>query len=102
VHAQQSVGQTVKSAHPHRAGADVQQRFGSGTQFCCGFVGKGDGQDAVGRNAFHVNQPSNTVNQHTGFSASGTGYDQGISQRRRNRVALGLVKPVKNVGYIQE
>ena len=44
--------------------------------FLAGLVGKGDGQDGVGGNAFFADQPGNAAGNHAGLAGTGSGKNQ--------------------------
>jgi hypothetical protein len=76
VRPQQAVRQAVEGADPHAGRVDAQQLLDAMTHLGSGLVGEGHRQDGVGRGVFDLDQPGDTVHQHSGFTGTSTGQDQ--------------------------
>jgi hypothetical protein len=93
--AQQSVREPVERPYPERAAGNTQQRFDPAAHFGCRLVREGHGENAVGRSAFDLDQPSNAVNQHACFAAAGTGKHECRRQGRGYGLPLRVVQAVE-------
>ena len=101
MHAQQSMSQAVKGADPHGTSRHIEQRLGTGAQLRRRLVGKRHRKDAMRGNPLHIDQPRNTMHQHTGLAAASTRYHQRIGKGRRYGVALGFVESIKDMRDVQ-
>jgi hypothetical protein len=54
----------------------------------------------VRRGVFHLDQPGDTVHQHTGFAGTSAGQDQLTPQRGRYGLALSIVEGIQQKGEI--
>jgi hypothetical protein len=54
----------------------------------------------VGRGVFDLDQPGDTVHQHSGFTGASTGQDQLTANGGRYGLALGIVERVQQKGEI--
>lgn len=100
VRAQQPMGQAMEGPYPHALRADAQQLLNALAHFRRRLVGKGDRQDAVRRSAFDLDQPGDTVHQHAGLAGTGAGQYALASQWSGDRLALGLVEGVEQMGDV--
>ncbi len=102
---EQAMGQPVESAHPHGAAVDVlivliEQFIQPAAHFARSFVGKSHRHNRIGRHLLHLNQPGNTVHQHTGLTAARTGEDQLVGCWRRYGFALFVVELIEEEGNV--
>ena len=100
VHAQQAVGDAMEGAHPKRADRDAQQGIDPLAHLRRRLVGEGHRQQAIGRDAFGFDQPSDAMHQHPRLAAAGAGHHQGVAGRRSHRLALRFVQASENVGDV--
>ncbi|MNF88517.1 hypothetical protein D3C84_710140 [compost metagenome] len=70
------------------------------THLGSGLVGEGHRQDGVGRGVFDLDQPGDTVHQHSGFTGTSTGQDQLTTHGGSYGLALGIVEGVQQKGEI--
>ncbi|KAI1692489.1 hypothetical protein Ddc_23582 [Ditylenchus destructor] len=97
---QQAVCQAVEGAHPHTGRADAHQLLDAMTHLGSGLVGEGHRQDGMRGRVFDLDQPGDTVHQHSGFTGASTGQDQLTANRGRYGLALGIVEGVQQKGEI--
>ena len=88
VGAQQAVGEAVKGADPHAAGAHRQHGRQAGEHFLGGFVGKCNRQDACGIDLTGLDQPGDAGGQHPRLARAGTGQDQRMLRRKGDGLEL--------------
>ena len=100
VQAQKPVGKPVKRAHPHAADRPFQQGLDAGAHLRRSLVGERNRQYAVRRSLLRLQVPGDTVHQHPGLAAAGAGQHQDIAGRRGDRLALRLIQPFQNSGYV--
>jgi hypothetical protein len=92
----------MESPQPHGAAREPQERFDAAAHFSGGFIGEGNGKDAVGRRALDLDQPCHPMHQYPGLAAAGAGQDQSGSQRRGNGLPLIVVETVEKMRYVHK
>ncbi len=97
MHAQKTVAQAVKGSHPHAARIDRQHGGKTRQHFLGRLVGKGDGENAIGRGMTALDQPGNACSQHTGLAATGPGENEGRAVTERDGFELFVVKAGKEL-----
>ncbi len=100
VRPQQAVRQAVEGADPHAGRADAHQLLDAVAHLGSGLVGEGHRQDRVRRRVLDLDQPGDTVHQHSGFTGASTGQDQLTANGGRYGLALGIVEGVQQKGEI--
>ncbi|MNF54984.1 hypothetical protein D3C84_364300 [compost metagenome] len=92
--------QAVEGANPHAGRVDTHQLLDALAHLGSGLVGEGHRQDGVGRGVFDLDQPGDTVHQHSGFTGTSTGQDQLTTHGGSYGLALGIVEGVQQKGEI--
>ena len=100
VRPQQAVREAVEGADPHAGRVDAQQLLDAMAHLGSGLVGEGHRQDGVRRGVFDLDQPGDTVHQHSGFTGTGAGQDQLTANGGCYGLALGIVEGVQQKGEI--
>ncbi|CAI8916143.1 hypothetical protein EMIT0196MI5_30307 [Pseudomonas sp. IT-196MI5] len=100
VRPQQAVRQAVEGTDPHAGRVDTHQLLDALAHLGSGLVGEGHRQDGVGRGVFDLDQPGDTVHQHSGFTGTSTGQDQLTTHGGCYSLALGIVEGVQQKGEI--
>jgi hypothetical protein len=80
----------VKGANHHLFGSPANQAFGALAHFGSGFVGEGDGGDALPWHA-HLDQAANLMGDYAGFSRACAGKNQTGAMQVIDRLLLGKV-----------
>ena len=70
VRPQQAVRQAVEGAYPHAGRADAHQLLNAVAHLGSGLVGEGHRQDGMRGRVFDLDQPGDTVHQHSGFTGA--------------------------------
>ena len=92
VRLQQAMSQAVKSPDPHAVGGNLQHLLNTRAHFPGGLVSKGHCQHRPGREVHGAYQPGNTVHQHPGLAATGTGQHQQVLVFRSHSFSLRIVE----------
>jgi hypothetical protein len=100
VRPQQAVRQAVEGADPHAGRVDTHQLLDAMTHLGSGLVGEGHRQNGVRGRVFDLDQPGDTVHQHSGFTGTSTGQDQLTANGGCYGLALGIVEGVQQKGEI--
>jgi hypothetical protein len=100
VRPQQAVRQAVEGADPHAGRVDTHQLLDAVTHLGSGLVGEGHRQNGVGRGVFDLDQPGDTVHQHSGFTGTSAGQDQLTAHGGRYGLTLGIVEGIQQKGEI--
>ena len=74
--AQQPVREAVKGADPQRPARVPEQPLDAAAHLRGGLVGESDREDAVRRDALHLDEPSHAVHEHARLAAARAGEDQ--------------------------
>ena len=98
--AQQTVRQAMEGADPHATDRLAQQGLDTVFHLARCLVGEGHGEDAPGRQTLDLDQPGDTVHQHTRLAGSGARQHQGTANRRGHGGPLGVVQAIDNVRYV--
>ena len=100
VRPQQTVRQAVEGAYPHALRRNAEQLLDPPAHLVGGLIGEGDRQNAPRRSLFYLDQPGYAVHQYAGFAGAGPGQHQLLTNGGADRLTLGFVKRIKQVGNI--
>ena len=91
---QQTVSQAVEGAYPHACRVDTHQLLDAVAHLGSGLVGERHRQHRVRGRVFDLDQPGDTVHQHTGFAGTSAGQDQLTPDTGRDGLTLGIVERI--------
>ena len=97
---QDAVGQPVESADPHAAHRKAQKVLDPFAHLVGGLVGKGHGQNGIGRDFKRLDEIRDAVGQNAGFSAAGACQHQHRSGRGTHGFSLRVVKSLEYSGDV--
>ena len=97
---QQTMRQPMKGAHPHAGCRRFDQLFDAFTHLAGSLVGEGHGKNGVWGQTLDIDQPGDTMHQHAGLAATGTGQHHQRIWRRAHGLTLGVIERVDNAGDI--
>ena len=84
----------MEGAHPHTGGVDPHQLLDAMAHLGGSLVGEGHRQHGVWGRVFDLDQPGDTVHQHTGFAGTSAGQDQLTPDTGRDGLTLGIVERI--------
>ena len=87
--------------HMRRAG-HAEQLLDAPAHLARGLVRERDGEDAVRRGAFGLDEPGDAVREHARLAAAGAGEHEHGPERGGDRLALRVVQGIQNRGQIHE
>ena len=90
----------MKCPHPQAVGIFTQQRAEAGLHFLGGLIGKCYGHNLTGGHTHRIHEIGDTVRQHAGLAAAGTGnHENGAVPCRYRRVLL-FIQSIQIIGHI--
>ena len=94
VRPQQTMCEAVEGAYPHAGRVDAHELFDAVAHLGSGLVGEGHRQHRVRGGVFDLDQPGDTVHQHTGFAGTCAGQNQLTPDTGRDGLTLGIVEGI--------